>query len=586
MIVRLRRIALACTSFGAVVSSSARAGAPPPTPTGAGGSTREEAPLRRPGDVETAFPVTFEHHGYFRLRSEILVDGDFGARVGAVPQPLAARTGADKNAATLGWAAVRLRYAPTLHIGSDLAIHVGVDALDGLVLGSTNEGAGGLVAANGVGGATGDAQASPSDGHFGWRDAVTVREAWAEVRLFDMVDVAAGRMPDQFGLGILRNAGTGADADGGTIIDRVKVGATLSDFRLEAAWEFTATGPTSELVSLTERGAGGQPKDLGQSDDVTTYAFRLGRWPTTMADREARRVLLEEKRAWALDWALFSSFTDQKNSASEPVAEASLSCRPDATLTNGQRATDIDCIRLFPRNAFFWRPGAWFKAERRPDAATHIRIEAEVGALIGDLEHPQRDVDADIENPKKFIGFGGALELEWQRHAWTFGLDFGFATGDDGKVLGVRDGQEIVDPNDDGFATNTAVLNNRTITSYVFNGEYRLDLLLFRQVIGAVTNAVYFKPWLARDIVQNDDFTMTLRVDALYAAAAKPSGTPGHGDQWGIEFDGQVDMNWTNGLDIALTAGLLVPLDALSNPDTGKVGTSAFATRILMGWRF
>ncbi len=585
MIVRLRRLALACTSLGAVLSSGARAGAPPPGAAGASPS-REEAPLRRPGDVETAFPVTFEHHGYFRLRSELLLNGNLGARIGSIPEPLAARAGADEDASTLGWAGVRLRYAPTLRIGPDLAIHVGIDALDGLVLGSTHEGAGGLVAANGFGGAVGDSQASPSAGDFGWRDAVTVREAWAEVRLFDMVDVAAGRMPDQFGLGILRNAGSARDADGGTIVDRVKVGATLSDFRLEAAWEFTATGSTSELVSATDRGAGGQPKDLGQSDDVTTYAFRLGRWPTTMGEREARRALLEEKRTWAFDWALFSTFTDQKNSTSEPLPEASLSCRAEATLTNGQRATDADCIRLFPRNAFFWRPGAWFKAERRPDAVTHIRIEAEVGALIGSVEHPQREVDADIESPKEFIGFGGAIELEWQRRAWTFGLAFGFATGDNGRVLGVRDGQEIVDPNDDGFATNTAVLNNRTITSYVFNGDYRVDLLLFRQVIGSVTNAVYFKPWVARDIIQNDDFTLSLRLDALYAAAAKPSGTPGRGDQWGIEFDGQVDMHWTNGLDIALTAGLLIPLDALSDPETGKVGTPAFATRVLMGWRF
>src|SRR5690606_38123882 len=111
---------------------------------------------------------------------------------------------------------------------------------------------------------------------------------------------------------------------------------------------------------------------------------------------------------------------------------------------------------------------------------------------------------------------------------------------------------------------------NRDVTSYWFNRDYRLDLILFRQIIGTVTNAIYVKPWVATEILRMESAVLTARLDVLYAAAAVPAGTPGDGQHWGVEIDGRVGLTTTDGFDTTLALGVLFPLDALDYRDTGE----------------
>jgi uncharacterized protein (TIGR04551 family) len=556
--------------------------APSPTPPPAPKPPAGEVPEHRGLSVPTRAAVRFLHHGQLRFRPELLLAGDLGPGASSVPEPLGVTTGADPDASALAWASLRLRYQPTLLIGSNLEIHLGLDAFDDLVMGSTHGGVGPALVTETLG----DSQAPPSSGRFGWKDALTVREAWVRWLAFDMVDLRAGRMPDHYGLGIFRNDGSCEDCDFGSIVDRVAAGVTISGFRIEGAWELTAVGATTDLAFATDRAAGGQPTDLGQEDDVSTYTIEVGRFPATMAEWKARAVALDEAREWALDWSLYSAFTDQPHSSFEQVEEASVECAPERELANGQPVQAYDCMRLFRRGAFFWRPGVWLRAERRPRLDERLRIEVELGGVFGELAHPQRGVDADEEEPKTFQAFGLAAELEWRRGSWGLGLHTGLASGDDGEHIGVLDGQDVVDPDDDAYATNDGVRNNRTMTSYFFNRDYHLDLILFRQVVGAVTNAVYFKPWVEADVLRGDDFRLALRFDLLYALAMRPSGTPGDGQHWGLELDGKMILELGSHFRASVAAGVLLPFDALSDPETGADGDPAGAVRALFGWRF
>ncbi|MBL8784472.1 MAG: hypothetical protein JNJ59_06205 [Deltaproteobacteria bacterium] len=549
-----------------------------PTPT----APAEKPPERTSGGVPVEGVLRFEHHGLFRFRPELLLGGDLGLGASSVPSPLGVTTGVDADADSLAWASIRLRYEPTLFIGPSLEIHLALDALDNLVLGSTHQNAGGDVAF----GLTGDAQAPPSSGRYGWKDALTVREAWVRWLAFEALDVRAGRMAEHYGLGLARNDGRCEDCDYGTLVDRAMVGLALSGFKLEAAWEFTAVGATSDLASASSRAADGQPTDLGQADDVTTYLVRVGQYPTTAAEQAARVKLLDEDRGWAVEWSLSATFTDQTLSSSEQTGSSSVECTPSGTLADGTPIQDYDCIRLFRRNAFLLRPGAWFRAEHRPAWGESIRFELEAAGLFGDIAHPQRLEDEDEKEAKAFSGFAFAAQVEWQRQTLKLGFDFGLATGDNGRHLGVNDGQDIVDPDDDGYATNSDLRNNHTITSYVMNRDFHIDQILFRQVVGAVTNAFYIKPWIASEVLKTDAATLTVRFDLLYAAAMRPSGTPGGGDHWGLELDSQATLDLTSGFRASLILGVLMPFDALADPDTGAKGDPAVSIRALLGWRF
>lgn len=578
---------LTLTAVATMVALSGRARpahADGPAPDAAGPG--EQVPVRRSSpDRPTDGAIWLEHSGVVRFRPTLLLGGDLGLGRGStspIPLPIAAKTGDVADASTLSWADLRMRWEPTLHLGDAFEVHVGLDLVDGLVLGSTWSDAGGLAAM----GFSSESAASPSAGRFGWRDAMQVRSLYARWLAFDMVEVLVGRVPDRFGLGLVRNDGGCADCDHGTIVDMASLAFTLSGFRLQGTWEYTAVGATTDLAFAADRGAGGQPTDLGEVDDVTTYTVRAGRFAVSAAEKEARRKLLDEDRGWALDWALYSAFTDQAASSSEQLDETSLECKPTGELADGQPIQPYSCIRLFKRDAFLWRPGVWLKAERHPDLLTSLRIELEAAALIGDIAHPQRLVDADSLEAKTFEGFGAALEVAYQRDLLELGLDSGLATGDDGQYLGVLDGQNVVDPDDDAYAANDALRKNRRITSFWFDRDYQVDLILFREILGTVTNAFYLKPWVARTVLATDELTLKLRLDALYAIATRPSGTPGQGDQWGIEVDGRAILETRAGFRASLALGALFPLDALDDPDTGRRPDPVFAVRSMLGWAF
>lgn len=537
---------------------------------------------KRSDDLPRQGAVSFTHRGVFRFRPELLLGGDLGTGTSGVPAPIGATAGVDADASALTWASLRLRYEAGIHVGPDISVHVGLDAFDNLVLGSTHENAGGDLSL----GLLRDAQAPPSSGRYGWRDALSVRQAWARWMAIDTFDIRAGRMVDHFGLGLQRNGGDCSDCDFGTVVDRVSLGFGISGFRLDAAWEFTAVGVTSEQALAVERQAGGQPKELGLADDVTTYAFKAGQYPVSAAERAERQAQLDERREWAIDWSVFAAFTDQTASSLEQPVDNSVECGAQEVLANGQPVVDYACVRLVRRDAFFVRPGFWLRAERRPSLLETIRIEVEGAALVGSIARPQRLLEADPQESKDFMGFGFAAELEYKSDRTSFGLDFGLATGDDGPFVGVLDGSNVVDPDDDGYATNDAIRNNRTITSFAFHRDYRVDLILFRQVLGAVTNALYVKPWIAHELLTTEAFALSARLDVLYAAAMRPTGTPGGGDHWGVEFDARIGLEMRNGLSVALTAGLLVPLDALENPVTGESPDPSFALRAIVDWRF
>jgi hypothetical protein len=83
-----------------------------------------------------------------------------------------------------------------------------------------------------------------------------------------------------------------------------------------------------------------------------------------------------------------------------------------------------------------------------------------------------------------------------------------------------------------------------------------------------------------------EDAKLTARLDVLYAAPVKPAGSPGQGDHYGVEVDGHLAMTWPGGFELAVSAGVLLPLDALRDRETGATPDPAFALRGLLSWSY
>ncbi|MGM0577000.1 MAG: hypothetical protein ACQEXJ_14845 [Myxococcota bacterium] len=533
----------------------------------------------RGSHAESEGPVWLDHDLRLRFRPELIVGGDLGPGESGIPAPLTATPTNDDldDDSLLAWASMRLRYQGVLHVGAPLSIHFGVDALDDLVLGSTHVNAGGSFAD----GLWRDSQVAPQSHDLAFRNSVRVKYAYLSWWMLETLQVQGGRMTDHFGMGLLRNRGDCPDCDFGTYVDGARLGFSIQDIRIEGSWEKTDSGATTTLP-----GVRGQPKDLGRADDARTFTLRVVSRPRTRQDREARRRDLLEGNRMAFDWGVFSALTDQDLSSSEQdLAALGLDCPPLAVSASGGVALPHRCWRLVPRDAFFWRPSGWLRTLWRPDPATHVRLEAEFGAMIGSVDNLQRRADLE-DTDKDFVGFGGALEAEVEMGRYGWGLDMGYASGDDRRFLGVLDGQNIVEPDDGVYEDNLNVATNDTVTSFWFDRDYRVDLILFRQVIGAVTNAVYAKPWVSYDLLDTDSMRLGARLDVLYAAAARPSGTPGNGRHYGVEVDGGLHLELPDGFGARLDAGFLVPMGALDDRETGASPDPAFSVRGLMTWRY
>jgi len=281
---------------------------PPPSAAAATSSAAkaEEATKgpSRPGEEVPASPnevfsedwwgrtrPVFEVHGYFRTRAELLHNFSLGRhdpRTGGIlwPQPLdnsytdsngnnnslakCDATGAISGTAPCknsseATANMRFRMNPELHISDNLRIMAQIDAFDNMILGSTPESdawqpyngaatkpvSGYQAYGNGYNtfapiATFATTQGPPTAGINSFSNSVAFKRAWAEY-MTPVGQLRFGRMPSQWGLGIVHNAGDDIDSDYQTNVDRIMfvTGIKSLDLYFAGLWDFISTGPST-----------------------------------------------------------------------------------------------------------------------------------------------------------------------------------------------------------------------------------------------------------------------------------------------------------------------------------------------------
>jgi uncharacterized protein (TIGR04551 family) len=123
--------------------------------------------------------------------------------------------------------------------------------------------------------------------------------------------------------------------------------------------------------------------------------------------------------------------------------------------------------------------------------------------------------------------YGYALEFKYGlfNDRFHIGFDHGLASGDTANPLGYNPQNPLPQQNDDNVISN-----------FRFNPAYNVDLLMFREILGTVSNAAYFKPWAAFYFFDH----FSARADVEYALATRRQATLGNKWSYGIELDGAV----------------------------------------------
>jgi uncharacterized protein (TIGR04551 family) len=191
-----------------------------------------------------------------------------------------------------------------------------------------------------------------------------------------------------------------------------------------------------------------------------------------------------------------------------------------------------------------------------------FQFEAELLAQLGRVSRLD-EFGLSAADIRKYGG-SGRLTFRGLEGKLRLGLEGGAASGD--QWDNTPQGNTHI-----AYANLLGGPGDSKLSQFVFNRAYNVDMILFRHLIGAVTNAGYVKPFLAYDLSQSIGF----RVANITSFALKPVATPGNETMYGTEFN--ADIGYTaGGFYGGVAYGVLFPFGALSHPADTDTETFGF----------
>ena len=409
----------------------------------------------------------FDLHGYLRVRFDVL--DNFDLNVGPTPttgQPIFPIPASDPRGSTLAGGNMRLRLDPTIRVGWGVSLHARIDILDNIVLGSTPDGLPSNVWYPMSGGST--MMAPPSEGKNSYADSVRAKRAWGEV-LLPIGVLSAGRMGAliDWGTGFFINSGSCLDCDLGDVGDRIAFTLPLVGHLFTFAFDFGASGPTSATLR-----ADPQPFDLDRRDDVRSYALVFARYDTPLVVeryRAAGRTVVQ--------YGVLAAFRTQDYDL------------PTYYLT-GDRSRSYGPSDLVRRGLFAFASDLWFGLRRGP-----LTLDVEAALVLGQIDNVSLQPGTEMVQRTTSRQLGGVARarLDWPR--LQVGLELGLASGDSAPGFGVRPplNQYSAQPGDlEG--PQLRLPGDTTVDNFRFNPDYHIDLILWRHLIGTVSDAFYARP--------------------------------------------------------------------------------------------
>lgn len=526
--------------------------------------------------------------GYLRVRPDLFYRFDLGRGADAAGYQLWGRSPTSNAERTNAGVNMRFRFEPTLNISEEVRIRTQVDALDNLVWGSTPDYAFSRNAPNNFWYDRNEfslfsfSEVPQRSGINSLQDSVAVKRVWGEVST-PIGILRFGRMGSHWGLGMMYNDGNDVNNDWGDTVDRVSFTAEpIAGFYITPMLDWNVEGPSS--VRLPE---GGQPYDLSNSDEVHSYILAIAR-----RDTESERLAKLDAHQTLFNYGLHFTYRVQRN---DPIDYLS---QPYSG-TDGQAPT-ASSQNWVQRNALLFIPDLWAKVERK-----NFRIEAEFAATLGSIQNRALSGGAanspGLNQSLYVYQFGGVLQGEYRflNGDLEIGAEVGFASGDDSPGFGNYPRRKGSGP---GGATGVGDTDgpqyqcssfggcvDDTIKNFRFNRAYRVDMILYREILGSITDSLYLKPRAKYRITQGFDVFASLIWSRAIFYQSTPGGAFAQDPNLGVEINAGASYETEDGFFASLQYGILFPLggfakrDALNQPITLD---NAQALRGLVGIKF
>jgi len=480
--------------------------------------------------------VRFE--GFYRVRGDLGVGWDLNRGPTPMGAPIWPAAYVDNGRSSIqSNGDMRLRLDAEVSVGYGVTFRTRLHALDNVRFGS-------LPDSDFVGGSV--SQRSPVT-------PIDVRQLYGEV-LLPIGVLRAGRMGAlvDWGTGFFVNAGNGWDDDFGDVGDRVSFTTSLGGLLWTLLYENSASGAATDQVDRRVKPA----FDLDPRDDVRTVAFGVARWDTATTRRrllDANRTRFNFGAVSAIRWQDFDSAPGMV-----PTARS-----------------------VIPRGLFAVVGDVWARLD-----VSWFTLEAELGLLYLSVQNLSLDPTVTTNVPVQGLQMGGVVRADFRGSSRLFGrIEFGFASGDTAPGFGARpQGITPAQPGDiDGPQFDiTGPTPDTSIDNFRFHPNYRVDLILFRRLIGMVTDAAYFRPMLRYRVGP----MFTLEGAAIASMAMFASSTPGGASPLGVEANVALNYEQEWGFFARAEYGILLPLAGFADAVRGVSPAPAHALRATLAYRF
>jgi len=522
-----------------------------------------------------------EHHGAFRFRPDYYKKLDLGTfrkqnpvggTSGSPPNLIHTESNRDDSSlpgdANSVWTAnMRLRYEPTLHLSERIQLRLQADVLDNFVLGSNPDGA--LARPDVPMVVFSDSQQPSAAGVNDVRDTLRVKRAYAWWRI-PFGELRVGRMPNHWGLGMVHNAGLDEDSDYGDSVDRFEFLTQLFGLYLQGSMDWISEG----AITASAGEPFGQPRDLSQLDDADQWTFSVFRRPLSTEEQAKRAKRLDEQRKPVLDWGLrftyrSQDYTTEMQRVTSSTGASHLEPLP-ARVQGVGTTTDAFDYRLYRRGATFYMPDLWTRFQWRPAAGQYLRLELETALVLAEIN----DSAADAKTPGTSYDLallGLAAEGEYRYRSFSLDVKAGMATGGNQEGFGVQSGSRLPAADAAGV-TSVAGLD---LGSFLFDKAYVIDQLLFREVVGTVTNAWYLRPTVGYAFIDEPGERLGFEASFLFARALKAGrytpegsstpvayGTPSGEKNLGLELQAGLYFRQADSFTLRFDYGVLFPFAA------------------------
>lgn len=518
----------------------------------------EPLPVEMPPPATPRFVESFEIDGYYRTRGYHLYNMDLNR--GPTPstgEPIFPYAPSGSESFTGG--NMRLRVDATVRIVPEISVHVRVDGLDNVALGSTPEGFPTDRWTPSIYGTT--SQEAPSSGVNALGDSLRLERAYGQaITPFGAFTVGRMGMP-KWGVGMLADPGDDLDDDFDENVDRVGFATTAFNHFLGVSYDWNAVGPSSASASGS---LWGQDIDLEPSDDVHTLSLAILRHLDEDAVKRRKRAGKPAFRYGAyVTWR--SQDMDVPSYWLGGIEEQDGTLDEEDLVERGFRAVAADLFLDVQ--------------------APRWGLQLEAAHLRGSIANLSlwEGVEADEVTMTQTGGVLKAWADLLPEQRLTLAAEAGFASGDDAPGMGVASPLDQLEAQEgDLDGPQFSLPGDNTLDNFRFHPNYQVDLVLWRTIVGTVTDAVYLRPALRGRPHER----LALELAWIHSRAHQASSTPSGEAHLGDEIDIAAEWDVWHGFHARVQYGLLLPGAGFDNLQHELEPTPAHALRALVAFTF